>query len=157
MGVIYKSGHYYGKSPLLINDSVVSEKSTWSSKYIESLFSKVNGTKEMTLDEYIALSEDEQKNGTVYFITDKNNIYLNGISYGGGATTEEAGAVTITSTAANDGITDGTNYSFLQNGTLIKTIFIPDSNITSPEIEDALEELTSADEEASESDIDSWF
>lgn len=56
-----------------INDDIAATNSTYSSVKIEELLANLGedvSVKELTLVEYEALSEEEQNNGTIYFITD---------------------------------------------------------------------------------------
>lgn len=54
----------------LINDTGATSATTYSSNKIETLLDGVHGTKALTQAQYDALSEEEQKNGTIYQITD---------------------------------------------------------------------------------------
>ena len=90
--VVYRTGTVVRKTTGIIEMSTIKGINTMfggNNEYIDLTYTNeawqdIIHYKELLSSDYEDLSEADKNNGTIYFLTDTNEIYLNGISYGGG-------------------------------------------------------------------------
>jgi len=92
--VVYKTGNKISKNTGIISVATLRGVNTvWSTNnqeyinltYTNEAWQDIVHYKELINEEYQALSEADQQNGTIYFIMDKGIICLNGVTYGAGS------------------------------------------------------------------------
>lgn len=92
--VVYKTGNIVRRNAGIINVATIRGLNTiWCTNnqelilltYTNEAWQDIVHYKELENEEYQAMSETDQNNGVLYFITDKGIIYLNGVVYGAGS------------------------------------------------------------------------
>ena len=121
--VVYKTGSVTRKTTSIIAVSTIKGINTiWGDNneeifttYTNEAWQDIVHYKELLEDDYNAMSEADQNNGVMYFITDKGVIYLNGVVYGasgGGG----GGTITRAESIQNRILAGQTNTSFVVEG-----------------------------------------